>query len=103
VVETVESPRDGQIAVVDAEVIGRTAMALGAGRERKGEPIDHAVGCEVLVSVGDSIAKRDPLFVIHARDDGQIGWASERLLGALQWSDGPVDALPLFYDRIAAG
>jgi pyrimidine-nucleoside phosphorylase len=103
VVETVVAPQGGNIAVVDAEVVGRTAMALGAGRERKDDPIDHAVGCEVLVNVGDTVAAGDPVFRIHAKDERQVEEARERLLGALGWSDQPVDPLPLFYDRIAAG
>jgi pyrimidine-nucleoside phosphorylase len=102
-VETVEAPQCGNIAVVDAEAVGRTAMALGAGRERKGDAIDHAVGCEVLVNVGDAVEEGDPVFRIHARNQRQLDEARERLLGALEWSDEPVDPLPLFYDRIVAG
>jgi pyrimidine-nucleoside phosphorylase len=103
VIETVTAPQSGSIAVVDAEVVGRTAMALGAGRERKDDLIDHAVGCEVLVNVGDKVSEGDRVFRIHANDDRQVAEAREKLLGALGWSDEPVDPLPLFYDRIAAG
>jgi thymidine phosphorylase len=43
----VRSPGEGWVARVGALAIGRAAMTLGAGRARKGDPIDHAVGLVV--------------------------------------------------------
>jgi pyrimidine-nucleoside phosphorylase len=99
-IREVRAPQGGYISAVDAEIVGRTAMALGAGRERKDDPIDHAVGCEVLVNVGDRVAAGEIILRIHANSEQQVAEARERLLGALGWSDEPVDPLPLFYDRI---
>jgi pyrimidine-nucleoside phosphorylase len=102
-VETVTARRAGHLAVVDAQVVGRTAMALGAGRARKDEAIDHSVGCEVLVKVGATVAEGEPIARIHANDERRLEEARRRLLSALEWSDEPVEPLPLFYDRITAG
>ena len=44
VVLAVPAPRSGSIERCGALAIGRAAMRLGAGRERKEDPIDHAVG-----------------------------------------------------------
>ena len=52
-------PRDGWLAAVDAEAVGRAAMALGAGRVRKGDPVDPAVGVEFFPKVGDGIRAGD--------------------------------------------
>src|SRR6266511_456708 len=50
----VPSP-DGYLKEVDAESLGRAAAALGAGRMKKGDAIDPAVGIEVFPKVGDKL------------------------------------------------
>lgn len=51
----VPSPTRGFVRRVDARRIGEVAMELGAGRTKKGEPVDHAVGVVLRVGVGDSV------------------------------------------------
>jgi pyrimidine-nucleoside phosphorylase len=99
-IEAVPAPRSGYVAVVDAETVGETSMGLGAGRERKEDPIDYGVGIEVLVKVGDRVEEGDPLFVVHANDAQRLAWAKDELSPAVEWSDGSVEPLPLFYDVI---
>jgi len=94
------SPRGGYVARADALEIGLSAVVLGAGREKKGDPIDHAVGVEVHVKVGDRIEPGARLFTVHANDEHRRVEAETRLLGAVTFSDVPVDPLPLFYGVI---
>jgi pyrimidine-nucleoside phosphorylase len=101
--EPVLAPRSGYVAVVDAETVGETSMGLGAGRARKEDPIDYGVGIEVLVKVGDHVEQDAPLFTVHANDPERLAWAKEDLPAAVEWSDRPVDPLPLFYDVITVG
>jgi pyrimidine-nucleoside phosphorylase len=70
---------------------------LGAGRAKKGDPIDHAVGILVHHKVGDAVKAGEALFTVHANDEEKLESARERLLAAVEWSDGPVEPLPLFY------
>lgn len=100
IVRKLPSSRAGYIAGVDALEVGLTAVVLGAGREKKGEPIDYAVGIEVSVKVGDEIEAGAPLFTIHANNEDKYAEAEERLLKAVSFSDAPVDPLPLFYGTI---
>ena len=51
---------------------------LGAGRMKKGDPIDYAVGLLLLAKVGDQVAAGDPLVEIHARSADQAESISER-------------------------
>jgi pyrimidine-nucleoside phosphorylase len=53
-VETVPAPRGGTLRWIDARVVGRQPSRLGAGREKKGDPIDHAVGIEICTRWGTS-------------------------------------------------
>ena len=55
VIEPIESDRTGTLAAVDAEAIGRASAALGAGRFRKGDPIDPAVGIVCTPKIGDRL------------------------------------------------
>jgi pyrimidine-nucleoside phosphorylase len=96
----VPSPRDGYIARVDALEVGLTAVDLGAGRAKKGDPIDYAVGIEVHAKVGERVEPGAPLFTVHANDEGKRAEAEKRLLGAVSFSDSPIDPLPLFYGTI---
>lgn len=103
VISVLESPRKGYIQKVDAHIIGETAVALGAGRALKGDEIDPAVGIQVHIKVGDVAAAGSPLFTIHARDQASLEMAKAQLRQAVDWSDLPVDALPLFYSIVRSG
>jgi len=96
-VQDVPAPRSGYIAGMDAAEIGMTSVELGAGRAKKGDPIDYAVGLVVHAKVGDRLGAGEPLFTIHADDEARLAAAEQRLLGAVGWSDAPVEPLPLFY------
>ncbi|MBN2044071.1 MAG: thymidine phosphorylase [Anaerolineales bacterium] len=96
-VEAVPAPRRGYLAVIDARVIGEMAVVLGAGRLKKGMPVDHAVGIVVHHKVGDYVEVGEPLFTIHADSQDKLDEVKPELLNAHQWSDDPVKPLPLFY------
>ncbi len=93
---------DGWLAGVDAAEIGMAVMALGGGRAKKGDTIDHSVGIVVHRRVGDALHKGEPLFTVHANEAAKLHEARERVLAAHRLSDSPVEALPLFYSRIGA-
>ena len=101
VVKTVQSPETGFLSQIHARIVGETAVDLGAGRQKKGDLINHAVGIEILREVGDRIEKGDDLFIIHAADQESFDRARKRLISAHQWSDSTVDPLPLVYDIIS--
>jgi len=99
-IEELPSPRSGYIAALNAMKVGMTAVLLGAGREKKGEPVDHAVGIVLAKKVGDHVEKGEPLLTIHANDRDKLEEAKAQLLTAYSWSDEPVPPLPLFYEVI---
>jgi pyrimidine-nucleoside phosphorylase len=97
-VEVVESPQTGSVAQIQARSVGEAAVALGAGRARKSDPIDHAVGFVIQHKVGDQVEKGEPLFTIHANDKDKLLEAREAILSAHAFSVEPVERLPLFYE-----
>ena len=94
VIETVSAPRGGYIAAIDAAEVGRTGVALGGGRQKKGDPIDYGVGIVHHAKIGDRLAAGDPLLTIHARTEADFAAARDRLLVAITWSDAPVTPPP---------
>lgn len=96
-VEVVLSPRSGYLAEVQARTVGEAAVTLGAGRAKKSDPVDHAVGFVVHHKVGDQVQAGDPLFTIHADDESKLAEAREAVLAAHRFSDMPTEKLPLFY------
>jgi pyrimidine-nucleoside phosphorylase len=69
VVRPVPAPGEGYVRSVDALGIARAAVRLGAGRMRKGQPVDHATGIVCLRRSGDAVAAGEPLAEVHARDE----------------------------------
>ena len=98
----VGAPKTGYISQIHAGEIGLAAMELGAGREQKGDPVDHSVGIEILHNVGDRVNEGDLLFTVYAKNAKQAKAASDRLLASHKIRDKPVDALPLFYETIGS-
>ena len=99
-IETVAAPRAGHICGIHAREIGEASVELGAGRARKNDPIDHAVGIVVHRKVGDFVPAGEKLFTIHANRQDRLEAAKTRILGAYQWSETACPPLPLFYDVI---
>ncbi|HCK67515.1 MAG TPA: pyrimidine-nucleoside phosphorylase [Anaerolineae bacterium] len=97
-VEEVKSARSGNISQIHARGVGEAAVNLGAGRAKKGDPIDYAVGFIIRKKVGDVVKSGDVLFEIHANDKAKLEEARESVLSAFQFSEQSVAPLPLFYE-----
>ena len=99
-IEPVLAPRSGYVKQIDAQTVGETSVELGAGRIKKGDLIDHAVGIIIHHKVGEYIKTGETIFTIHANDAKKLTAAKEKLLGAYLWSDVACESLPLFYGVI---
>lgn len=97
VTQTLRAAKAGSLAWADARLIGMTAVALGAGREHKGDPIDPAVGVVVHAKVGERLSAGAPLCTVHASDKSKAREALQQLEPAFRLSPRTVPALPLFY------
>jgi len=93
----IRADRTGYLGSVDAESIGRESVALGAGRVKKGDPVDPAVGIVLIPKVGDRIDEGHEIGEIHARDEDAAAEAARRVLAALELSETRVDPPPLVY------
>ena len=99
-IETVAAPHRGYLKEINAQTIGETSVELGAGRIKKSDSVDPAVGIVIHHKVGDFLEAGEPLFTIHANDEQKLAVARKRLLEAHVWSENAVEPLPLFYGVI---
>ncbi len=83
------APASGFVAAIDATAIGLAAMRLGAGRVRKGEAVDPAVGVVLERTVGDAVRVGEPLAVAHARDRQAAAVAADAIVAAFRIADAP--------------
>ena len=97
-VEVVNAPRSGFISQVHARIVGEASVALGAGRAKKSDSVDHAVGFLIHKKVGDKVEIGEPLFEVHANDKSKLDEARKAVLSAHKFSDEFVSPLPLFYE-----
>jgi thymidine phosphorylase len=63
----VTAAKDGFVTGISTRDIGLAVVALGGGRTRPGDGIDHAVGITRLLPVGAAVAGGEPLALVHAR------------------------------------
>jgi pyrimidine-nucleoside phosphorylase len=69
--ETVISTQDGFVENFDAEAIGYAAIALGAGRKKSSDKIDHQAGIISYKKIGDPVKKGERLFSFTKRSSEQ--------------------------------
>ena len=85
----VPAPEGGYVAAMRTSDIGYAAQALGAGRVKKTDRIDPAVGLVMTKRLGDPIEKGEPWCVLHANPASDVKEATRLLEGALAVSREP--------------
>ena len=74
------APRSGFVTSIHAQKIGFASTALGAGRLKKSDPIDPAVGIIMERRVGDAIKEGEPLAILHTQDKPEAIAEAKRLI-----------------------
>lgn len=90
----------GWVKVVDAQDVGESSVEIGAGRQKKGDAIDQAVGIMVRVKVGDRIEAGQTLFDVHVSDRKAFETVFQKLKTSVEISDEPVEPPPYFWGVI---
>jgi len=86
-VHVVSAERDGILSTVDAYGVGVAAWRLGAGRARRGDPVQYAAGILCLAKPGDHVTAGQPLLELHTDTPDAVASALASLNGALTISD----------------
>jgi pyrimidine-nucleoside phosphorylase len=97
----ITAPCGGAIVRADALDIAIGALRLGAGRERKEDTIDPAVGIELAVKVGDPVEAGATLARVDWNDAGRLETALPLIEGAFAVEEVLGEPLPLIYEEIS--
>lgn len=81
---------DQWVAHLDGRKVAEACKLMGAGRAKKGDPIDLAVGVLLRAKVGSKVQPGDVLAEVHAQSKEQFELASAKLKEAFTFSDSPV-------------
>ncbi|MCI8655362.1 MAG: thymidine phosphorylase [Clostridia bacterium] len=87
IIEPVYAEKDGIIEDINAEDVGKLACKMGAGRIKKGDIIDKAVGIVLNKKVEDVVKKGDILGYIHINKEEMLKEAREKLLDIIKISE----------------
>lgn len=91
----VAAPRDGFVVACDALTIGQASVRLGAGRVRKEDAVDPAVGITIHAKRGDRVEAGEPLATVRYRDESRLRSAMELLPGAWLIGEEAPEPVPL--------
>ncbi|WP_207263826.1 thymidine phosphorylase [Desulfovibrio sp. Huiquan2017] len=94
--------RAGFLTAMDSRAVGMTLVAMGGGRTRADQAIDHGVGMTGFARIGDEVGPNTPLCVVRARDEAQADMAAERLGKAVTLGKTPPPKRPVVRERLAA-
>jgi pyrimidine-nucleoside phosphorylase len=97
---SVHAPRPGWVAGLDAELIGRAGMLLGAGRNRVEDTIDPGVGVVIRAHRGEQVKQGDVLAELHYRDEAPLAAAVPLVEQAYTIADAAPPAQPLLLDMV---
>jgi len=89
VTSPVISNADGWVGGMDTRAVGMVVVALGGGRHRAEDRIDHRVGLSDVVAVGTPVVRGQVLCTIHAADMDGAKSASARLGALIQIAEMP--------------
>ena len=82
----IASPRAGYVSVIDAELVGTASNMIGAGRERKEDLIDPAVGVILEVKVGEKVDAGSVLCRLYYTREDHVEEAAELVEDAFRIS-----------------
>jgi pyrimidine-nucleoside phosphorylase len=99
-IATVTAARPGVVAHIDAAIVGRASMVLGAGRERLDATIDPGAGLVLRAKPGDRVQRGDALVELHAGAGARLDEARALMNEAIAIGQEPVPQMPLILGAV---
>jgi pyrimidine-nucleoside phosphorylase len=88
---SIKSETGGFVETVDALAIGEAIVAIGGGRQRAEDTIDHAVGYSCEAKIGEEVGSGETLGILYCRDDDQANSVREKLQNAYRIGEHQVE------------
>jgi thymidine phosphorylase len=98
VIAVVEPAEAGFVSAIDVRAVGVAIVALGGGRSRETDPVDHAVGLTEVAALGEAVGPAGsdsrPLAILHARDQSSFERGAAAVREAFTVGDAPASVGP---------
>jgi thymidine phosphorylase len=91
---------NGTVTKIDARAVGVAVVALGGGRRRAEDKIDHRVGFAEVLGFGEQAGPARPLALVHAASEAAAEAASAELRAAFTLGAGPAAAGPVVVETL---
>ena len=88
----------GVLSSIDGQKLGQAIIAMGGGRKKAGEPIDHSVGLRMEKRLADRIEAGDELLIIYCDSDSKREEASKLVSEAIRIEESPGERFPLWQE-----
>jgi len=100
IVMAVHPERPATVTGIDARALGLAIVALGGGRTRPDQAVDHAVGLDQVAAIGARVGRDRPLCTVHAPDHGSAEQAASTIRAAFTLAAAAPDAVPSVIERL---
>ncbi|KFG67424.1 thymidine phosphorylase [Microvirga sp. BSC39] len=102
VIRPIHAEGSGIVQRIATRDVGVAVVALGGGRTRPQDPIDHAVGLTDLAAIGETVNASRPLAIVHARSEDAAEAAARAVRAAYAIGDAQAAPGPSILERIGA-
>jgi thymidine phosphorylase len=102
VIRSIHAENSGIVQSIATRDVGVAVVALGGGRTRPQDPIDHAVGLTELAAIGETVDASRPLAIVHARSEEAAEAAARAVRAAYSIGDANAAPGPSILERIGA-
>ncbi|APG82915.1 thymidine phosphorylase [Sinorhizobium americanum] len=96
----VPANRGGYLAACETRELGMAVIALGGGRMRPDDRIDHRIGLAGLKPLGTKVERGEPIAFVHAADRQQAEAVRDGVAGLYVIADEPPAPRPVIISRI---
>jgi thymidine phosphorylase len=101
VVLEVKSSEAGFVSRMDTRDLGLAVVALGGGRSRVEDTIDHSVGIIFQAALGDKISTGQTLAIVHAANSSRAEAAAKAVLRHIHLAPTPPESSPVILTTIS--
>src|SRR5215207_4384102 len=103
VIRPIYAQDSGIVQSIATRDVGVAVVALGGGRTRPEDPIDHAVGLTKLAAIGEHVDVERPLAMVHARSEVAAEFAARALREAYTVGESGGRSTPIVLERLGPG
>ena len=93
----IRSTGDGHVSAIDTLSIGNALSEVGGGRVKADDKVDHAVGYECVLCLGDAVSAGDVIGLLYCRDEDQSAMAGAKISAAYSILEAKPDIPPLIH------